>query len=381
MSHSFATQLELLKCEFQKRTDFDTLADLIKEVGVLTKASIWGPNEFDKGVILYGAGSIGAGAFDFFTQNRINVLGFIDDTPGRAGKKFCGADILSLSSAMQIDCPIVISMKLWQVPAARLSDFGRPCEAFSHHVFRTNLNRLKQVSAGVLSDDRSRLVYVTILKANILADYSFYRDVCEGDQYWAPKDFQFRPDVNAVMIDAGAYVGDTLEEFVWRTRGVFKQIHSFEPDLKRFHALQTRAKRLREEWAIEDNAIACVRAGLGDQEAKLPFFEHLTGLDGSFLFSHGQQGGELQIRKLDEYLAGAPVSFIKADIEGYEIPLIIGASESIRKYRPRIAICIYHRLTDVIEIPLLLRKLVPEYHMAVRHHSLSQDESVLYCWA
>ena len=37
-------------------------------------------------------------------------------------------------------------------------------------------------------------------------------------------------------------------------------------------------------------------------------------------------------------------------------------------------------MTDVIEIPLLLKTLVPEYQMAVRHHSLGQDESVLYCW-
>jgi hypothetical protein len=41
---------------------------------------------------------------------------------------------------------------------------------------------------------------------------------------------------------------------------------------------------------------------------------------------------------------------------------------------------LYHRITDLYEIPLFLKGLVPEYKMAVRHHSLSQEESVLYCW-
>lgn len=380
MHESFTAQLDLLKSKFRKRTDFAALSDLIQEMRTLTKASTWESTEFDKGVLLYGAGAIGAGAFDFFQKHHVTVLGVIDDTPGRAGTKFSGVDILSLSSALQIDCPIVISMKLWQEPAARLSDLGRPFEAFSHHIFHTYLNHLKQISEELLSDDRSRLVYGTILKANILADFSFYRDVFEGDQYWSPADFQYLADPHAVLIDAGAYVGDTSEEFVWRTRGIFKQIHAFEPDPKRFHALETRVNRLTEEWALDDNAIKCVRAGLGDQEAEFPFFTHASGADGSFLFSHGQPQGTLQIRKLDDYLAGAPVTFIKADIEGYEIPLIRGACESIRKYRPKLALCIYHRMTDVIEIPLLLKTLVPEYQMAVRHHSLGQDESVLYCW-
>ena len=117
MHESFTAQLDLLKSKFRKRTDFAALSDLIQEMRTLTKASTWESTEFDKGVLLYGAGAIGAGAFDFFQKHHVTVLGVIDDTPGRAGTKFSGVDILSLSSALQIDCPIVISMKLWQEPA------------------------------------------------------------------------------------------------------------------------------------------------------------------------------------------------------------------------------------------------------------------------
>ena len=39
------------------------------------------------------------------------------------------------------------------------------------------------------------------------------------------------------------------------------------------------------------------------------------------------------------------------------------------------------KINYTYEIPLFLQSLVPTYKMAARHHSLSQDESVLYCWA
>jgi hypothetical protein len=101
---------------------------------------------------------------------------------------------------------------------------------------------------------------------------------------------------------------------------------------------------------------------------------------GSFLFSQGKQAGSLHVKKLDQYLAGGPVTFLKADVEGFEMPLIRGASASIKTHRPKLALSIYHRINDLFDIPLALRSLVPDYKMAVRHHTPSQEDSVLYCW-
>ncbi len=183
------------------------------------------------------------------------------------------------------------------------------------------------------------------------------------------------------MVDAGAYVGETMEEFIWRTHGIFQRIHAFEPCPTPFAALQKRAQRLRQEWALADAGIVCVPSGLGDQDTSLSFFEsELGNMSGSFLFSHGTQGGSLRVQRLDDYLHGEPVTYLKADIEGFELPMLHGASVSVKTHRPKMAISLYHRLTDMFELPLFLRSLVPDYKMAVRHHSLNQDETVLYCW-
>jgi len=375
----FSEQLTELQTAFRERTDWTCLAELLAGMAALTGSSGWSDSELRRGVLLYGAGSIGAGAFEYYTRQGIPVLGFIDDTPGKEGQSYCGVEIIPFSSALKTGCPIVISMKLWAGPAAKIAEAGGTCEAFAHGVFHASLKQMAGIAESLL-DDRSRLVYLTILKANILADYSVYASVFEGNQYWAIPEFQYLPDSSGIMVDAGSYVGDTVEEFVWRTRGMFKSIHAFEPDPRCFRALGIRASRLRQEWGLREEAIRCVAAGLGQENAELPFFQHFSGADGSFLFASGKPNGTLTVRKLDDYLGQDGLTFLKADVEGYEMPLLLGASGSIRKHRPKLAICIYHRITDLIEIPLLLRELVPEYKMAVRHHSFGQDESVLYCW-
>ncbi|HEY8097641.1 MAG TPA: FkbM family methyltransferase, partial [Methylobacter sp.] len=75
------------------------------------------------------------------------------------------------------------------------------------------------------------------------------------------------------------------------------------------------------------------------------------------------------------------VDFIKMDIEGAELAALKGASESIQKFKPRLAISLYHRLSDFIDIPSEIRRLHPEYRFYLGHHSVHQEETILYASA
>ena len=66
------------------------------------------------------------------------------------------------------------------------------------------------------------------------------------------------------------------------------------------------------------------------------------------------------------------------DIEGSEQDALLGAAGIIRRDRPRLAICIYHKPEDLYEIPFLIKELVPEYRLYIRHHSDTYAETVLY---
>ena len=55
------------------------------------------------------------------------------------------------------------------------------------------------------------------------------------------------------------------------------------------------------------------------------------------------------------------VDFIKLDIEGAEVPALSGARETLRRFKPRLAIAGYHRHDDSVRIPDVVRQANPGY--------------------
>jgi FkbM family methyltransferase len=55
------------------------------------------------------------------------------------------------------------------------------------------------------------------------------------------------------------------------------------------------------------------------------------------------------------------VDFVKMDIEGAEIKAVAGAKETIRRYRPRLALSAYHVPDDPLNLLVTVRELDPTY--------------------
>jgi FkbM family methyltransferase len=73
------------------------------------------------------------------------------------------------------------------------------------------------------------------------------------------------------------------------------------------------------------------------------------------------------------------VDFIKMDIEGSELKALMGAEETITKFRPKMAICLYHKISDYYDIPKYIKYLEPNYkfYLSVNHPIAA--EVVLHC--
>lgn len=72
------------------------------------------------------------------------------------------------------------------------------------------------------------------------------------------------------------------------------------------------------------------------------------------------------------------VDFIKMDIEGAETNALKGAHETIRKFKPKLAIALYHSADDFESIPSLVREMDSGYKFYFSHCSIHAEESMLF---
>lgn len=187
-----------------------------------------------------------------------------------------------------------------------------------------------------------------------------------GMQYFDVPELGLSED--EVFVDAGCYDCGTVQQFVELTKGRYRHVYSFEPDLTSYERCRniSRAKKYQK--------FTLWNKGLWSSEEVLHFSN-----DGTALSKVSESGdAAVEVVALDELLKNEPVTMIKMDIEGAELEALKGCEDIIRNRKPKLAISIYHKAVDFVDILAYLLSLVPEYKLYYRHYSLYKYETVLY---
>lgn len=233
----------------------------------------------------------------------------------------------------------------------------------------------------LLDDDKSREIYVDVILYRIGMQYLEF-SVDYENRFMALDPFREISE-KEVFVDCGAYVGDTVEQYIYKRYGLFQKIIAFEPNKKSYLAMKARVERLCKEWNLEKNSIIVHPFGVGDKNETMYFDEYETNHGLSAKYVEKLEGNpnccENRIVALDDFLE-EDFHFLKADIESFEYKMLCGAKKCIEHTKPRLAISIYHNIFDIIDIPILIKEMVPEYHLGVRHHSMDFDDTFLYAW-
>ena len=335
--------------------------------------------DLSKGVVLFGAGPNGRAVQRYLTGLGAHIVAFVDNNSAKWGQRMEGVPVMAPQEILG-DMPVFIAARHAVLPIRRqLNGMGIRNLSFDAFFVSTTLNRIRNMRDELFTDDHSRHVVDGILLSMLTGDESHCAAIMDRNQFFAIPEFS--DPVADVFIDAGAYVGDTVERYLWAHNGIVREIHAFEPGRPQFEALCTRSRRLVQEWALGDSTIVCVNAGLAEQDKQMRMSISAEMLQTSFL-SDGADGNSalVDIRSLDTYLDSRPATFIKADIEGMEMPMLRGARHTIQTYRPKMALSVYHEPTDLFEIAEYVKDAAPGYRMALRHHAASLVDSVLYCW-
>ena len=72
----------------------------------------------------------------------------------------------------------------------------------------------------------------------------------------------------------------------------------------------------------------------------------------------------MEARPLDGLTERA--TLVKMDVEGAEEPALLGAARLLARQKPRLIISAYHRSGDLLTLPELVRRLNPDYRLALR---------------
>ena len=342
------------------------------------------PEGLARGVVstgLYGLGFLGKWALPRLQQDGVKIVACYDANEALNGTVADGVPVYSAGRLKEAppEFLVVTARHAIAQVSAMLKPLGIAHVSYDAWQVAANFAAFRRVHDDLLSDVRSKEALRAVMMTMLTGQARYCAFVFEKDQYFSlPK---FCGSEKESFVDAGAFVGDTVERFVSAQSGIFSRIYAFEPGRRQFAALQARSERLIREWALQPDSIELINAGLGGNDGYVFATSDSGQLTSLAMFSHGGAGAEaVKVLGLDNFLGGRQVSFLKADVEGMEMALLKGARASIRQLRPKIAICVYHYPTDIPDIANYLAELVPDYRFALRHHSPQLMETVLYCW-
>lgn len=219
----------------------------------------------------------------------------------------------------------------------------------------------------LLKDYGKRLNFISKLN-----DYRIPKErivlACDGEcgiEYNYPMYFDkiFKPSAKGIFVDGGCFNGGTIDEFI-KWNGDYKKVYSFEPEYGQYEMCKTKYAD-NEKIEILNNAV-------WDKKEILHFVSAGGG-------SHVVEDSPVCVEgiSVDEVVKDEKVTFLKYDIEGSELKGLIGAKNTIKKNKPDLAICVYHKREDLYTIPYYILDLCPDYKFYLRHYQLSKYETVL----
>ncbi|MCM1103243.1 MAG: FkbM family methyltransferase [Clostridium sp.] len=283
----------------------------------------------DKKLVIFGAGTDGKMTYDILRKNGISVHAFCDNDEAKWGSDFCGRTVFSPAEVKE--------------------------QREDYYVVIASHNHAGELLYNLTSDyfPRENIWYPRL--GTIYAT--------TGIQYFDC------PELNPVgaqevFIDAGCFDADTSMQFAKWCGGEYKRIWAFEPSKFNY-------QRCKEN--VKLNNFELLPYATWNKKEKLHFSNKGSG-------SRVSDAGEivLDAESIDNVLQGERATFIKLDVEGAEMETLKGAVNTIKEYKPRLAVSIYHKPSDIYEIPQLLMEYREDYRFYIRHYTSYAWETVLY---
>lgn len=356
-------------------------------------------------LIMFGACYVALKMIEDIKQHRPNckILGFIDNY--RTEKTFYDLPIWSLKEFLKKDLQydfVVMSTRndvyiLYSIFSTYKIPFIYQTEFVSKY-YRSNFdndNKLNEENfntvINMFKEQEDKDLYELIFRIRCASksreEFMKYYDnkFSLPRECWSPITYQYLEKINknavTKIIDAGLNNG--LNEVAY---------NKLLPNLKQVYGFEVLYDRIKLPF-IDDiikNKLVVVPYCLGEKEGYTEFWLNKVNTGASYCVNMTErleptdrtkfEKLNVPITTIDKYCKENNIKydFLKMDIEGAELSALKGGIETIKKYRPQLAISIYHSTNDFIDIPQYLNNILENYTFRLGHYSYGISETVLY---
>jgi FkbM family methyltransferase len=347
---------------------------------------------FASGIYIFGAGQNGKLIANVLRAAGITPTAFIDDTPSKIGTRI--DDLLVIETDTLRNRPralVIVSVFLAHYDYLAIAQRLRTLGANTMSVFQFYWSFASDElpfyfldMPALLMRERQHIMWL----AEHLLDDASVDELCAHIEFRLSLRHDILPAWTAQrlappqhwqrigFIDAGAFDGDTVIPFVtlYGDRTAFAI--ALEPDPTNYAALLRNIERLSVPLKA---LVEPLDSAMDDLTGTAGFSGQANA--GSQLSSHG--GTMVRTTSLDDLLEGrqAEKIYLKIDVEGAEASVLRGAAKTIRTSDPFLAVSVYHRPSDLWELPLQISELNGRYRFMLRSHGADGADLTAYAVA
>ncbi len=215
-------------------------------------------------------------------------------------------------------------------------------EYFDKEFYNKNYSAIMS-AYNALADEESRAIYSSVINYRLSGKLSYLIQTYTGKSEL----YELLNRVNVeVMIDAGAYNGDTAKEAIEFFPNI-KKIHAIEPDRRNFKKLSLYAETANIEIVTYNAAVwSDCREGIFSDSGNRNSTASATA-------SYKHKETEISFISVD-FLAEEKTDFIKYDVEGAEYEALLGSAQTIEKNKPMLLVSLYHKSKDIFYLTNML---------------------------
>ena len=331
---------------------------------------------FDR-FIAVGANSGGDQARAWLTAQGKDVIAFTDLSSRLCGVPRAGLDVLAPEDCLDLldarTAFIIGTVRQKEAAELLVETLGiDPAQVFpfvnpmfaAHYGVGVQKRLASQLEAvrGLLADEASRAYFDRVC--------AFYRTLDSRHLAAHPRRIgQYgydapgaNPAAGAVIVDCGAFIGDTFPDFIAATGGDCR-IHALEAFAPNFSRLTAAIARDGLEKIVETRQIAV---------ARVPGFIAISGddsiADGCARLQPAAASSQDRVAAdtLDNLFAG-PVDYLKMDIEGADLDALEGGYGMLKRCRPVVAVAAYHTPDHIVEIAQFLHRTLAPCRIYAAH--------------